>query len=237
MTRWPSRIGGCSAGIAVSELSPRQLSGLGEVGDDLQGEPDARQVPQTDDQAGRAWLEAWVAGVLSSHGEVTAAMLDDLLDQQRATREHPTAQAYVNRVLTVVMPNRDRQPSWYAEADVIVADHCRRRGYRVSDGVTDRFGYRSWKIAVSGRFKEVALQLNGEVILLTFPGRFTWPEFAYTAQEAHEALLDQLRLLDAYADPGTRTVRRQRLLRRPRTELRLSDGTVLWRHGGKQAPR
>lgn len=77
--------------------------------------------------------------------------------------------------------------------------------------------------------------MNDEVFLLTFSGGFTWPEFGYEPQEAREALHHQLRLLDSYADPATRMVSVKRALRRPRTELHLSDGTVLWRRGGRRA--
>jgi hypothetical protein len=104
------------------------------------------------------------------------------------------------------MPNRASESPWYAEFAVAVREHGGERGYRVDDGVSDRFGYRSWNIEVPEHAGPVQLSLNGETFLLTFPGGFTWPEFGYRPAEANEALEDQLRLLDSYADPTTRTV-------------------------------
>lgn len=219
----------------MTQLSSRQLAELREVWEELQDEPDAKQAPQTDDAVCRAWLDTWLAGVLSSDRRVTSADLDDLLVQQDDAKDQPLTRAYVERVATCLMPDRDREPRWCAQADVMVQEHCRERGYQVSGAVTNRFGYRNWRIAIPGRDGQVHLECNGEVCLLTFPGRFTWPEFGYSPDEARQALEDQLRLLDAYAEPGTRTVTRKRALRRSRAELHLSDGTVLWHGGGTRS--
>lgn len=218
-----------SSGVVVTQLSPRQIAELREVWADLQDEPGANQAAQTDDAVCRAWLDAWLAGVLSSYGQVTSASLDDLLAQRNEAEERPLARAYVERVVTCLMPGRDREGWRQGHADVMVQEHCREHGYQVSGAVTDRFGYQSWRIAVPGR---VGLECNGELCLLTFPGGYTWPEFGHSSEGARQALEDQLRLLDAYAEPATRTVTRKRALRRSRTELRLSDGTVLWHGGG-----
>jgi hypothetical protein len=218
----------------VTELSRRQVTDLQRVWDDLQSEPDAAETPTSDDAVSRAWLDAWLAGVLSSDGRLTKAGLDDLLDLERVARDHPVARGYVDRVVATVMPNRDEEPSWYADLADAIRGHCRERGYQVSSDLLDRFGYRNWKIEVTNREGSVELSVNGEVFLLTFPGGFTWPEFGYEPQEASDALRDQLRLLDSYADPATRMVSVQRTLRRPRIELHLSDGTVLRRRGGRR---
>jgi hypothetical protein len=221
----------------VTLLSARQVTELRGVWRDLEREPDAAAPPRTDDAVCRAGLDAWLAGVISSEGRLTDTALNDLLALEAEAEDHPTAHAYVERVVAVAMPNRDSEPPWYAELTVAVREHCRKRGYRVEDGGRDRFGYRSWHVEVPDRAGPVQLSSNGETFLLTFPGGFTWPEFGYGPADAHEALEDQLRLLDSYADPATRTIRVRRVLRSSRTELHLSDGTVLWRHGGRRANR
>lgn len=80
----------------------------------------------------------------------------------------------------------------------------------------------------------VRLSLNGEAVLQAFPGGFASPDFGYSPGDAKDALEDQLRRLDSYADPAPRTVLVRRALLRPRRELHLSDGTVLWRRGGRR---
>lgn len=59
----------------------------------------------------------------------------------------------------------------YADLAVTIRDHCRQRGYQVSDGIRDRFDHRAWHIDVPSREGPVQLTFNGEVFLLTFPGR------------------------------------------------------------------
>lgn len=216
-------------------LSARQVTELRGIWRDLESEPDAAAPPKTDDAVCRAGLDAWLAGVISSEGRLTDAALNDILALEAEAEDHPVARGYVGRVLAAVIPNRGSEPPWYAGFTVAVREHCRKRGYRVDDGVRDRFGYRIWNVEVPDRPGPVQLSLNGETFLLTFPGGFSWPEFGYLPAEVNEALNDQLRLLDSYADPATRTIKVRRVLRSPRTELHLSDGTVLWRHGGRRA--
>jgi hypothetical protein len=221
--------------VGVTLLSARQVTELRVVWSDLESEPDAADPPTTDDAVCRAGLDAWLAGVISSDGRLTGTSLNDLLALEPDAEDHPTARAYVERVVAVVMPNRGCEPPWYGGFAVVIREHCRERSYRVDDAGRDRFGYRSWHIEVPDRAGPVHLSFNGETVLLTFPGGFSWPEFGSLPAEANQALEDQLRLLDAYADPTTRTTRVRRALRSGRTELHLSDGTVLWRHGGGRA--
>jgi hypothetical protein len=221
----------------VTPLSARQVREVRRVWRDLGSEPDAAEPPNTDDAVCRAGLDAWLAGVVSSRGRLTETSLNDLLDLEAEAKDHPVARAYVEQVLAAVMPNRATEPPRDNGFTVAIREHCRERGYRVDDGVRDRFGYRTWNVEVPDRPGPVQLSLNGETVLLTFPGGFTWPEFGYLPADANEALEGQLHLLDAYAGPATRTVRVRRALRSPRTELHLSDGTVLWRHGGGRANR
>lgn len=92
-------------------------------------------------------------------------------DPRCCLAEHdPVASAYIERVITVVIPDRGPTLRWCVEADTSVDDHCRAQGYQVSAGIFDRFGYWTWKIAGPGRAGEVDLEVNGEVYLLTFPG-------------------------------------------------------------------
>jgi hypothetical protein len=211
----------------VTQLSQRQVTDLQRVWHDLRNEPDAAETPSTDDTVCRDWLDTWLAGVISGNGRLTSAALDDLLDLAREAKDQHRARAYVDRVVAAVMPTREEEPPWFTDLDESIREHCRQRSYDVSDGSRDRFGYWMWKIGVPNREEPVRLSLNGEVVLQTFPGGFTWPEFGYFPEETEEALQEQLRLLDSYADPATRTVLARRAMRRPRTELHLSDGTVL----------
>jgi len=218
----------------MTELSKRQHTALQRIWRGLQSEPDARETPDTDDSVCRAGLDAWLAGVISSGGQLTTTSLGDLIELEAEASGHAVARAYVDEVVAVVMPHRDEVPLWYAALGQVIPEHCRERNYQVRDSMRDRFGYQTWEIQVPNREGPVKLSLNGEVFLLTFPGGFTWPEFAQYPDDASDALHDQLRLLDAYADPATRTVSVKRALRRPRTELHVSDGTVLWRRGGRR---
>jgi hypothetical protein len=219
----------------VTLLSARQVAELRGIWRNLESEPDAADPPNTDDAVCRAGLDAWLAGVISTAGRLTDAALNDLLALEAEAEHHLVARSYVERVLAAVKVDRGSEPPWHAGFTTAVREHCRKRGYRVDDGVRDRFGYRTWNIEVPDRPEPVQLSLNGETFLLTFPGGFSWPEFGYLPAQANEALEDQLRLLDSYADPATRTVSVRGALRSPRTELHLSDGTVLWRHGGRRA--
>lgn len=110
------------------------------------------------------------------------------------------------------------------------------RGYAVRSPGADDGGYLAFLMSIPGREGEAKLSFNGEVFLLDLPGGYTWPEFGYTAEDAQEALRDQLALLDAYADPRTCEVEVPRSLRRARIELRLSNGAVLRRRGWSRGP-
>lgn len=166
---------------------------------------------------------------------MSESSLDELLGMEVEVGDHLVARAYVGRVVGVVMPNRAEEPWWSADYAAAVGEHCRQRGYQVSDGGRNRFGYRTWQIDVHNGEEPASLSLNGEVFLLDFPGGFTWPEFGYTPAEGGGVLQDQLALLDAYADPATLVVSVRRALRGSRTELHLADGTRLWRGGGVRA--
>jgi hypothetical protein len=219
----------------MSELSKRQLAALEHVWCDLQNEPGAALAPDDNDAACRAALDAWLAGTLSSKGRLSDGSLDALIELEREAENQPVAQAYVARVVGTVMPGRNGEPPLCAELASALRDHSRRRDYQLSGPIHDRYGYCNWEIDVPVHAGSVRLSFNGEVVLLTFPGGYTWPAFAQQPEDAIEALADQLRLLDSYAHPATRTVQVKRAFRRPRTELRLSDGTVLCRRGGMRS--
>lgn len=219
----------------MSELSKRQVIALEGIWSDLGREPDTDGPPRTDNAVFLASLDAWVAGVSSSHGHVSERSLQDLLDLADDAKGHPVAHGYIGLVVDLVMPNRTHEPPQYTAFANTVRDHCEARGYGATGGESDRFGYRNWDIEVPNRQGRVRFSINGEGFLLDFPGGFTWPEFGYSEKEADEALADQLRLLDAYADPATRVISVKRILRPRRKELHISDGTVLWRRGGKRA--
>src|SRR3954452_20260451 len=159
--------------VGVTPLSAHQVTELRVIWSDLESEPDAADPPNTDDAACRAGLDAWLAGVISSDGRLTVASLNDLLTLEAEAQDHSTAHAYVERVVAVVMPNRGSEPPWYGGFAVVIGEHCRKRGYRVDDAGRDRFGYRTWHIEVPDRAGSVHLSLNGETVLLTFPGGFS----------------------------------------------------------------
>src|SRR4051794_26739613 len=100
---------------AVTQLSKRQFRDLQRVWDELRDEPDAAERPSTDDAMCRDWLEAWLAGVISSHGRLTSAALDDLLDLAREAKEHRRARAYVDRVVAAAVPLLGAEPPWFAD--------------------------------------------------------------------------------------------------------------------------
>jgi hypothetical protein len=217
----------------VNQLSKRQIIALEAVWSDSQREPDAVGPPQTDNAAFLALLDSWIAGVISSQGQVDDRSLQDLLDLADGAKAHPVAHDYFARVVDLVMPNRTHGPPLYTAFADTVREHCEARGYTAAGGESDRFGYRYWDIEVPHRQGRVRLSINGEVFLLNFPGGFMWADFGYSEEEAEEALADQLQLLDAYADPATQVMSVKRILRPRRSELHISDGTVLWRRGGK----
>jgi hypothetical protein len=160
--------------VVVRLLSARQVTQLRGVWRHLEREPGAATPPNTDDAVWRAGLDAWLAGVISSQGQLTDTALNDLLALEAEAGDNPLARAYVARVLAAVLPTRGSEPPWYAGFTVAVREHCRQRGYRVDGGFRDRFGYRTWNIEVPNRAGQVQLSLNGETVLLAFPGGFTW---------------------------------------------------------------
>ena len=136
------------------------------------------------------------------------------------------------------MPILSRVNSWLAQMEhlaELVERHRLDRGYRAEDtGMKD--GYRSFSIDVPGKDAAVRLAFNGEVFLLSFPGGYSWAEFAYRDEDRDEALSDLLRFLDAYADPGTQEVTVRRRLRPHRRELHVSNGAVLRARGWCKGP-
>lgn len=199
-----------------------------------EGRTRRRGVPEDEDAACRAGLESWLARVLSSKGRVASSSLEPLLELEADAKDLAVARMYVDRALKSVMPSRNVQ-GMFDQADPVIREHSRIHNYQLGTTTLDRFGYWIWEIDVADQDGAVRLVLNGEVSLLTFPDGFTWPEFAQVPADARDAVRAQLRRLDAYTDPRTRLVRAKRRLRPPRTELQLSDGTVLWRGGGRGA--
>lgn len=131
---------------------------------------------------------------------------------------------------------RREPPRQLAQLAAQVERHGDARGYAVRSLGAAHDGYVAFLVSIPGREGEAKLSFDGEVFLLDLPGGYTWPEFGYTDEDAQEALRDQLALLDAYADPRTHEVEVARSLRRPRQELRLSNGAVLRRRGWSRGP-
>lgn len=131
---------------------------------------------------------------------------------------------------------RREPPVQLAQLAAHVERYGNIHGYAVRSLGADDGGYLAFLMSTPGREGEAKLSFNGEVFLLDLPGGYTWAEFGYTDQDAHEALRDQLALLDAYVDPRTHEVEVSRSLRRPRMELRLSNGAVLRRRGWSRGP-
>lgn len=120
--------------------------------------------------------------------------------------------------------------------DTLTRQLCYERGYTIENWSVERDGYRVLSLRVPAREGTVRFAYNGEVFALSFPGGYSWADFAYRDEDREEALLDQIRFLDAYAAPDTREVSIPRPLRRDRYELRLSNGAVLRRRGWSRGP-
>ena len=73
-------------------LSPRQQEALAQ----LQGELTPATPPATDDEVTLAGLDAWIAGVLSSQGQVAAKSVRYLLEQQVEATPGSTASTMVD---------------------------------------------------------------------------------------------------------------------------------------------
>lgn len=215
----------------MGQLSRRQVARLRKVCDDLARELDAGDVPETGDAATRAGLDSWLARVISSNGQWDDSALNDLFDLERGAAEDSKASAYVARVIKIVIPFREAQ-MLRAPLEAVVREHCSKQGYGISNRTPNHPGSLAWSIHVPNREGAVDLSLSGDLFELTFPGGgYLWIEFAYDPEEDREALDELLRVLDAYAHPATRTVTVKHALRRPWTELHLSDGMKMWRRG------
>ena len=79
-------------------LSPRQQEALAQ----LQGELTPATPPATDDEVTLAGLDAWIAGVLSSQGQVAAKSVRYLLEQQVEATPGSTASTMVDAVVAAV---------------------------------------------------------------------------------------------------------------------------------------
>jgi hypothetical protein len=118
----------------------------------------------------------------------------------------------------------------------LVVRHCREHGYRLVDSVDSEDGYRRFSIAIPGGDAHVRLTFNGEVFMLSFPGGYSWTEYAYCDDDRAEAVEDQLRFLDAFFAAGTHEVVLPRRLRPDRRELHVSNGAVLSVRGWSKGP-
>lgn len=212
-------------------LSPRQQEALAQ----LQREITPATPPATDDEVTLALLDAWIAGVLSSQGQVAARSVRYLLEQQVETTSRSTASRMVDAVVTVILPVRGADDDWPNGQAAVVIDHCLANNYRVHQEGPDEFGWVRWPIdCAPDGMKPARLATNGEVVELSFPDGYAWAEFGYNADDSAVALAQQLRLLNAYAATSTQEVLARRWFGRRRRELHLSDGTRLWRGGGSR---
>lgn len=212
-------------------LSPRQQEALAQ----LQAEMTFANPPATDDEVALAGLDAWIAGVLSSQGQVAASSVRYLLEQQVEALPRSAAGEMLDAVVAVVLPVRGADDDWPNGQASVVVDHCSSNDYRVHQEGPDEFGWVRWAIdCASDGTRTARLSTNGEVVELSFRGGYTWAEYGYDADDSAVALAQQLRLLDAYAAPSTQEVLARRWFGRRRRELHLSDGTRLWRGGGRR---
>ena len=129
----------------------------------------------------------------------------------------------------------DAQEGWLERLDASALNHLENAGYRVLESPSeDRF--RTHVVAVPGKDGLVSLSVDGEVFSLSFPGGYSWAEFAYEDEDRVEAMNDLLLFLDAYASPDTREIRVPRRLLPDRKELRVSNGAVLRTRGWSSGP-
>lgn len=113
--------------------------------------------------------------------------------------------------------------------------HLEAGGYRVLETETED-GYRTLRTGVPGKDGVVDLSFDGEVFTLSFPGGYSWAEYAYEDEEREGALEVLLHFLDAYASPDSREFTVSRRLRPDRQELRVSNGAVLRARGWSSGP-
>ena len=128
--------------------------------------------------------------------------------------------------------------AWETEFErlqVLITSHLEAGGYRLLESVT-KDGWCTERIEVPGKGGVVTLSLNGEVFALSFPGGYSWAEYAYEDDDRAEALMDLLRFLDAYVSPDTCEVSVSRRLLPDRRELRVSNGAVLRARGWSAGP-
>lgn len=130
----------------------------------------------------------------------------------------------------------DHQEAWLERLDAVALSHLTNAGFEVMESATkDR--RRTYVVAVPEKQGVVRLSVDGEVFALSFPGGYSWAEFAYEDEDRQEALNDLLRFLDAYASPDTHEVTVPRRLLPDRKELRVSNGAVLHTRGWSSGPR
>ena len=129
----------------------------------------------------------------------------------------------------------DPQEARLAMLDAVALRHLETAGYRVLGSATND-GCRTHRIEVPGKDGVVGLSVDGEVFALSFPGGYSWTEFAYEEEDREEALELVLGFLDAYASPDTREVTVARRLLPGRQELRVSNGAVLRARGWSSGP-
>jgi hypothetical protein len=127
-------------------------------------------------------------------------------------------------------------PSNAVQLSAVVTKHCADNSYGVVGPETDKYGYLNFEVSRASQSSRVRISFNGEVIILSFPGGYSWTEFAQGSDDMPEVLADALAFLDAYAHPATREVEVKRRLRRPRLELRVSNGAVLRLRGWSKGP-
>jgi|GEM_PF-1967446 hypothetical protein len=133
------------------------------------------------------------------------------------------------------VPVEDTYEGWLERLDAAALKHLENAGYRVLESASeDRC--RTHVFAVPGKDGLVRLSVDGELFSLSFPGGYSWTEFAYEDEDRDEALNDLLLFLDAYASPGTREITVPRRLLPDRKELRVSNGAVLRTRGWSSGP-
>ena len=129
----------------------------------------------------------------------------------------------------------DHQEARLERLDALALRHLENAGYEVLESAT-KVRCRTHQVAVPGKDGIVRLSVDREVFSLSFPGGYSWAEFAYDDEDRQEALNDLLRFLDAYASPDTREVTVPRRLLPDRKELRVSNGAVLHARGWSSGP-
>ena len=128
------------------------------------------------------------------------------------------------------------KPALIDALDMSTKQHCAARGYTVEGWSLEPDGHRIAILRVPHQDGTVRFAYDGEVFSLSFPGGYSWAEFAYHDEDREDALLELLRFLDAYAAPDTHEVFLPRRVGRGRRELRVSNGAVLRQRGWSRGP-